>query len=50
MNVALKKLALLEKNFLEQEEQQRIEGYVSEPINTELRKKVYALMEKVRAI
>lgn len=50
MNIALRKLAMLEKSFLEQEEQARLQGYVTSTIDTDFRKKVTELMDKVRII
>ena len=50
MNLALRKIAMLEKNMIQKEEEARINGYASSPIDKEFRNKVFALMEKVRAI
>ena len=50
MNVALKKLALLESEFKQQEEELSKKGYSTNPIDEKLRNNVYALMEKVRSI
>lgn len=32
MNIAMRKLALLEKNLIEREEAARLEGYTSSPV------------------
>lgn len=50
MTIALRKLALLEKNLEEREEQSRLEGYVSSPIDTDLKEKISKLMEKVKMV
>lgn len=50
MNLALSKLALLEKKLIEKEEQSRIEGYTTCPIDKEFQKKVSELMNRVRTI
>ena len=34
MNIAMRKLALLEKNLIEREEAARLEGYTSSPVDT----------------
>ena len=48
MNITMRKMALLEKTFAEQEERNRIEGYTSIPINEDLKKRVSYLMDQVR--
>ncbi len=50
MNIALRKLALLEKNMLEREEALKLEGYTSSPVDANFREKITQLMDKVRAI
>ncbi len=50
MNIAIRKLALLEKSFLEKEESARIEGYVSSPIDRDFRERVGKVMDQVRVI
>ena len=50
MNIAARKLAMLEKSILEREEAAKIEGYVSSPIDPTFKKKVMELMEKVRVL
>lgn len=47
MNIAVKKLAMLEKDFRRQEEEARVQGYTSSPVDSEFRRKVSNLMEKV---
>ena len=43
MNIAIRKLALLEKNLIEREEAARMEGYTTSPIDTAFREKVTQL-------
>lgn len=50
MNIAMRKLAMLEKSFQEREERLRVEGFTSAPIDSHLRRQVQNLMEKVRII
>ena len=50
MNIALRKLALLEKNLLEKEEAARIQGFSSIPQDVQFREKISELMERVRTI
>jgi len=50
MNITLRKMALLEKNFIQQEEQARIQGYSTCPVDNEMKKRVTDLMDKVRLI
>ena len=50
MNIAIRKLALLDKNLIEREEAARMEGYTTSPIDTAFREKVTRLMDKVRVI
>lgn len=50
MNIALRKLALLEKNILEKEREAALEGYTTSPVDPAFREKVFKLMEKVRTI
>lgn len=46
MNIAIRKLALLEKAIEEKEERNRIEGYTTSTIDNEFKKKVSELMLK----
>ena len=50
MNIAVRKLAMLEKSILEREEATKLDGYVSSPIDPTFKKKVMELMEKVRVL
>lgn len=50
MNIALRKLAMLEKNMAEKEEAARIQGYSTCPIDSDLKKRITDLMDKVRFI
>lgn len=47
MNIAIRKLALLEKAIEEQEERNRIDGYTTSPIDYEFKQRVSELMLKV---
>ena len=50
MSLAYRKLALLEKDFIAKEEQAKMEGYVSSPIDRDFKEKVTKLLDKVRYI
>lgn len=48
MNIAIRKLALLEERIAKQEERNRIEGYVTNTFNEEFKQKITDLMLRVR--
>lgn len=50
MNITVRKLALLEKTFAEQEEAARIQGYTTNVIDTNFKRRVTDLMDKIRVI
>lgn len=50
MNLALRKIAMLEKSMIKKEEEAKIMGYTTSPVDVELRDRVTRLMDKVRAI
>ena len=50
MNIAVRKLALLEKNILEREASARVQGYSTTVIDADFKRRVTNLMDKVRAI
>lgn len=50
MNIAMRKLAMLEKDFQKREEEARVQGYSTCPVDTDFRRKVANLMEKVSVI
>lgn len=50
MNIALRKLAMLEKAMNEKEEQARIEGYVTSPVDIDMKNRIYVIMEKIRVV
>ena len=50
MNITLRKLAMLEKSILEQEELARVQGYTSCSIDQDFKRKISTLMDKVRSI
>lgn len=50
MNIAVRKLALLEKSLIEREEANRIDGYATSPVDVAFREKVSKLVDKVRVL
>ena len=50
MNIALRKLAMLEKVMNERAEAERIEGFSTCTIDNGLKQRITTLMDKVRAI
>lgn len=50
MNIALRKLAMIEKTYAEMEENARVQGYSDCPIDRDFQRKISAVMEKVRLI
>lgn len=50
MNLAMIKLAMLEKNFQEKEERAQVEGLATNPADIDLRRRITKLMEQVRRI
>ena len=48
MNIALRKLALLEKNLAEKEECAKINGYTTSPADRELQAKINDLLSRIR--
>lgn len=50
MNIAMRKLAMLEKEFIQREESARLEGYTSSPIDRDFKEKITKLMDQVRFI
>lgn len=50
MNISVRKLAMLEKSFLEKEEAARINGYATNSIDADLQRRVKDLMDKIRVI
>lgn len=50
MNIAMRKLAMLEKDFIEREEEAKSKGYTTSPVDLEFRKKITQLMDKVRVL
>lgn len=50
MNIALRKLALLEKNIAEREEAARVQGYTTNVVDADLKKRITDLMDRVRVI
>lgn len=50
MNIAMIKLAMIEKRALEQEAMNNIEGYSSNPIDREFLDKITKLLNKVKKV
>lgn len=50
MSIALRKLAMLEKRMESSEEEAKLNGYTSCPIDKELKVKIEDLLERVRTI
>ena len=50
MNIAVRKLVLLEKNILEREESARIQGYSTNVVDADFKRRVVDLMDKIRLI
>lgn len=50
MNIAMRKLAMLEKDLIAREEEASTLGYSSKPIDTEFKRKISYLMDKIRYI
>ena len=50
MNVAVRKLALLEKIIIQQEETSKIQGYTTNVVDSNLKKNVSELMDKIRVL
>lgn len=50
MNIAMRKLAMLEKEFTAREEEARISGYDTCPIDKGLQRRITELMDKVRVV
>ena len=48
MNLAYRKLAMLEKDFIEREECAKLEGYSSCPVDRDFKEKITRLLDKVR--
>lgn len=50
MNIAMRKLAMLEKDLIAREEAARLDGFTTSPIDNQFREKITKLMDKVRVI
>ena len=48
MTLAYRKLAMMEKDFIAREEEAKIQGYYSSPIDKDLQSRVSHLLDKVR--
>ena len=50
MNISVRKLAMLEKSIAEREEAARVQGYSTNVIDADLKKRITDLMDRVRLI
>ena len=50
MNITMRKIAILEKDFENKEEKARIDGFASCPINIHLQRQVKDLMDKIKVL
>ena len=50
MNITMRKFAMLEKSVIEKEEAAKLEGYITNPVDSAFREQISKLMEKVRVI
>ena len=50
MNIAIRKLALLEQQFQAKEIQAKLEGLTTSPVDPVFREKISKLMEQVRVL
>ncbi len=50
MNIAMRKLAMLEKDLIQREQAVKLDGYTSSPVDPAFREKITKLMDKVRVI
>ena len=50
MNIALRKLALIEQNIIKEEEKSKIEGYSTVVVDNEFKKRIVNLMDRIRSI
>ncbi len=50
MNIAMRKLAMLEKDLIQREQAAKLDGYTSSPVDPAFREKITKLMDKVRVI
>lgn len=50
MNVTVRKLALLEKTIAEKEEFARLQGYTTNVVDADFKRRVTDLMDKIRVI
>ena len=48
MNITLRKLALLESKMAQKEEEAKIAGYSTSPVDRELKDRITRLMDRVR--
>lgn len=48
MNLTIRKLAMLEKSLIQKEEEAKINGYTTSPIDQNFKEKVSRLIDQVR--
>lgn len=50
MNIALRKLAMLEEKMVKEEELAKVQGYCTCPVDQDFKRRVTDLMDRVRVI
>ena len=50
MNFAVRKLAMLEKSIIEREEVARVQGYTTNVVDADFKRRITDLMDKIRVI
>lgn len=50
MNIAIRKLAMIEKSLIAQEEAEKLQGYTTSTIDRDFKQRITNLMDKVRVI
>ena len=50
MNLAIRKLAMIEKEMIAKDEEAKIAGYTTSPVDRDFQEKVTKLMDRVRFI
>lgn len=48
MSLAMRKLAMLEKDYIAREEAAKLDGYTTSPVDREFREKISKVLDKVR--
>ena len=50
MNLAIRKLAMLEKDLIAREEAAKLEGYTTSPIDSAFKERITRIMDQVRLL